>query len=187
MKCRVPSLEFVDLGVLDKFQLMFNKLSQDGSSKGNIERAADGRVVGVVYSLESGDLDALNRAEGLNHGYVNRTDWKVTHLNGEDWDERVFVYVAEGRYIVPDLLPYGWYMRHIIEGAHHHALPLPYIRELISRPAAEDPDTLRNAAERLFPCSRELTKDECSQVDSLKRRNGHLSDYAKHFRAKNPS
>ncbi len=47
----------------------------------------------------------------------------------------------------PDLRPYTWYLRHLLEGATEAGLPDAYIRSLRRVEAFEDPDKNREARE----------------------------------------
>jgi len=183
MKRRVESLEFVVIGVLADFSFVLNKLSKDGSAKGNITADQGERVFGVVYSLSETDLDALNKWEGLGDGYALRKDLQVHDLDGHQFDQPVLVYIADPRYLVDGLWPYSWYKRHIVEGARHHELPADYIEWLESHPAAEDPDRLRDTQERIYPCDRRLTSAERNEIQVSRRQHSErLTDYSEYFR-----
>jgi gamma-glutamylcyclotransferase len=171
MKRRVASLEFVAVGVLDNYSFVMNKLSKDGSAKGNIKADKGRQVFGVVYSLSDADLDALNRWEGVGDGYVLNTDLEVCDLAGHKWEQPVLVYVGDHRYLVDGVWPYNWYTRHIVEGARHYALPADYIEWLELHPASEDPDRLRDAQERMYPCDRPLTQEERGRIWASRRQN----------------
>jgi len=183
MHLRVESLAFVAVGVLPAFRFVLNKLSKDGSAKGNITPAHGARVFGVVYSLDDADLEALNRSEGLGDGYILRDNLDVQNLDGDRWDQPVLVYVADPRYVVEDVWPYGWYKRHILDGARHHGLPAEYVDWVASHPEAVDPDRRRDAQERMFPCDRELTEGELAGIRATRRQSpDRLTDYSAPFR-----
>ena len=183
MQRRVESLKFVAVGVLADFSFIINKLSKDGSAKGNITADQGGRVFGVMYSLSETDLDALNKWEGLGDGYTLRKDLKVHDLDGHQFDQPVLVYIADPRYLVDGVWQYSWYKRHIVEGARHHELPADYIEWLGSHPAAEDPDRLRDKQERMYPCDRRLNRAERNEIQVSRRQHPErLTDYSESFR-----
>jgi hypothetical protein len=183
MRSRVPSLEFVAVGVLADHSLVMNKVSKDGSAKGNLKHDPGSQLFGVVYSLRRDDRKALDAAEGLGEGYVLREDLPIRSTAGEGWDQPVLVYVADDRYVRDGLLPYRWYLRHIIDGARHNQLPAAYVERLEGYPAVDDPDRMRDASQRMYRCDRELTQDEERRVKAARRRGPErLTDYAEHFR-----
>jgi hypothetical protein len=183
MHRRVESLQFVAVGVLADFRFVINKLSKDGSAKGNITPDQGARVFGVVYSLAEADLEALNKSEGLGDGYALRENLDVRNIAGHGWDQPVLVYLADPRYVVEGVWPYSWYKRHIVDGARHHELPADYVDWLGSHPEAEDPDRLRDTQERLYPCDRRLTHAELARIRIVRRqRPERLTDYSEHFR-----
>src|ERR1035437_1226762 len=55
---------------LQEYSLRFNKRSDDGSGKGNIEREDGGTVWGVLYRIPDADLPVLHAGEGT--GYIPR-------------------------------------------------------------------------------------------------------------------
>jgi hypothetical protein len=52
MKYRVRSLKFEGVGVLEGYRFLINKVSKDGSAKGNIEVASGQRVFGSTSDSE---------------------------------------------------------------------------------------------------------------------------------------
>ena len=62
------------------------------------------------------------------------------------------MYVAEKTHIVPNLQPYSWYKRFVVEGALQYGLPADYITRIEAMPAIEDPDRNRDAQNRAIPC-----------------------------------
>jgi AIG2 family protein len=135
MKYRVRSLKFEDVGVLNGYRFITNKVSKDGSAKGNIEIAIGQKVFGVVFSLAEGDVAALDDAEGFGEGYVVNEGLDVRPREGKPWSEPVRVYIADSRYLAKELWPYSWYKRHIVEGALHFGLPHDYVCGLESHPS----------------------------------------------------
>src|SRR5438067_7028041 len=94
MKHRVPSLKFHDVGRLDGYRFVINKVSKDGSAKGNIEKADSDRVFGAIYSLDVADVTALDEAEGVGDGYVVKEELDVRSHSGQSVEKPVRVYVA---------------------------------------------------------------------------------------------
>jgi gamma-glutamylcyclotransferase len=132
--------------VLRGYRLQFNKKStKDGSGKANVEAYANSNVWGVLYSVPDADLDKLDTGEG---GY-RRTLLPVHVL-----DNSVFyasAYMAS-KPSDPDLRPYTWYTRFLIEGAREHVLPEDYVEGLEHLKAVQDNDQARDQRMRALAC-----------------------------------
>jgi hypothetical protein len=94
------------------------------------------------------------RRENLCAPYLqtNSLEKNVAIVDDRDGEHRVFTYVADAAYIEPDLPPYSWYTRFVIEGARQHDLPADYIAEIEAVPDTEDPDKKRDAENRAIQC-----------------------------------
>jgi hypothetical protein len=133
-------------------RLQFNKKSTDDlSGKANVTTQEGSEVWGVLYSIPDSDLQKLDKEEG---GYqkVRLTVQLANHGSIDAW-----VYVAKKPSNDPALLPYTWYKRFLIEGAH--ALPADYIGELERIAAVQDSDAERDRRKR--PLRARLNDDEC--------------------------
>ena len=56
--------------VAEGFKLVFNKASIDGSTKANLAPATRERTWGVVFTLDPGSLNDLDKAEGAPDHYL---------------------------------------------------------------------------------------------------------------------
>ena len=129
--------------MLPGHRLLFNKKSTDDKSgKANVAAHAGSDVWGVLYTIPDTDLDKLDRGEG---GY-KRVRLTVRPPNGGNID--AWVYVAKKPTDDPELRPYTWYKRFLIEGAREHSLPDDYIAELERIDALQDADLGRDRAKR---------------------------------------
>ena len=72
LKDRVPSVKPLGAGWLSHHRLKFHKRSQDGSGKCNIVPSDAGTVFGVLFEIDSGQVPALDKYEGLGRGYLKR-------------------------------------------------------------------------------------------------------------------
>lgn len=129
---------------LDAFDLRFHKVSKkDNSGKCDAYYTGQGsdRVWGVLYEVNSSQKVRLDRIEGLGYGYEERS-LKV-HLGSEMVD--AVTYVATN--IDASLLPFSWYLRHVIEGAREGSLPDQYQEKLSGYLSIEDPDSEREKLE----------------------------------------
>jgi len=86
-------------------------------------------VWGVLYEIESSDLDKLDKAEG---GY-QRTTMRVQ--TNEDKLVAAEVYISTE--VVLEAIPFDWYKELLVSGAQEHQLPENYIdflKKLPSKP-----------------------------------------------------
>ncbi|CUS37647.1 gamma-glutamylcyclotransferase [Candidatus Nitrospira nitrificans] len=128
-------------------RLRFNKRSQDGSGKANVEPDPAGEVWGVLYALPDHHLAVLDRGEG--QGYARRREIVRTRAGA---DVHAWVYVAVSPAADPTLRPYGWYKRFLVEGAREHRLPDPYVKTLEAIESMDDPNAARDRQKRSLSC-----------------------------------
>jgi gamma-glutamylcyclotransferase len=143
LRARTPSAKVIDIATLTGHRLAFHKVStKDGSGKCDVIEADAGSVMGVLFEIEQTDKAELDRFEGLNHGYREKS---VNVELSSGAIERATTYVATNTN--PDLKPFTWYKRHVVEGAKKANLSEPYVKSLEAVPAIEDPDKAREAEE----------------------------------------
>lgn len=137
---RCPSATALGVGELRGYELRWHKASKDGSGKADIVQSdkPGSSVFGVLYSIAVGEKPALDRAEGLGHGYE---EVQLTVLS-QGQDVSVTAYKATN--IDPQLKPYSWYKALAVAGAKEHELPEAYIGQLLAAPAKEDNDRGRH-------------------------------------------
>lgn len=132
------------IGKMENHQLVFNKLSIDGSGKGNVAFKKDSHVWGVVFRISDEDRAPLNTSES---GYKSCESVEVVDSLGNK--HRVQCYIAKEENIRPNLRPFDWYLTFVVRGAKQHDLPPQYIEYLDSFEFNIDTDTnranLRNA------------------------------------------
>jgi hypothetical protein len=155
MGLRIPaqraSADPVRVARLLNHSLRFHKRSGDRSGKCDAFFTGEPEDVvwGVVFDIDPAEKPRLDEHEGLGHGYAD----KLITVIGLDGDVHpVFTYTAEASHIDPTLRPYSWYKRFVVEGARQHTLPPDYIARIEATPATEDPDRIRDAAERRVAC-----------------------------------
>jgi hypothetical protein len=143
---RVPGAERISMFTLVEHSLRFHKVSKkDGSGKcdalftGN----PDDFVIGALFEISANGKVALDQAEGLGFGYQEK--WvTVTDAQG-NLLEAVTYYATNTD---PSLLPYSWYLQHVIYGAKETGVPADYLDVLSATRSQEDPDRERDAKER---------------------------------------
>lgn len=141
---RVRTLRRVAIGYLDGYQLTFDKVSKDGSGKCDCSqtKSSGHRVWGVVFAIDVGQLDALDKAEGAGNGY----DRQQIQVSTDQGIVNATTYFATRT--MPGLSPYHWYKYHVLFGARAAQLPLEYIDAIESVASVTDPMPER-AAEQL--------------------------------------
>jgi len=132
--------------MLSGYRLRFNKRSIDGSGKANVEPLAESDIWGVLYSIPGSQLPTLDTGEGP--GYARG----LVAVRTPARDIEAWVYEAKNPSADPDLRPYQWYKRFLVEGAKEHGLPSAYIDALQDIAAVDDPDPARDARKRLLVC-----------------------------------
>lgn len=118
----------------------------DESGKATLIKAltTDARVYGMSFHIDTGDLIALDRAEGRGHGYNRIDDFRV-ELEPNGAPLTVSTYIGTAESLNPKLSPYDWYLKLIIAGATQNGLPSTYINTLRTIPNIADPDPNRPA------------------------------------------
>jgi hypothetical protein len=97
-------------------------------------------VYGVVFQIPLHEKPALDNAEGLGKGY-REVRCTVTDLRGELVE--AFMYVAEANAVDETLLPYSWYKRIVLSGAHEYDLPADYVAAINEAVCRDDADEQR--------------------------------------------
>ena len=96
---------------LENYQLLFDKLSNDGG-KANIRPHAGSIVEGVLYLLEEKDLLELDHFEGVANGHYSRDSIEV--MTESEGLCRVITYIAQKT--GPEIPPTRAYLDHLLAG-----------------------------------------------------------------------
>jgi gamma-glutamylcyclotransferase len=146
LKARVPSAERIGVVTLFEHTLRFHKVSKrDGSGKcdalftGN----PDDYVIGALFEISNDEKSILDRAEGLGYGYEEK---RITVSDPQGNTHEAVTYYATNT--DSSLLPYSWYLHHVINGAKETGVPSAYLDALSATVSREDPDKERDASER---------------------------------------
>src|ERR1035441_3878266 len=101
--------------VAEGFKLVFNKASIDGSSKANLTPATGEKVWGVLFTVGSGSLNDLDKAEGAPDHYRREHGIRVQSSIGA---AKAMTYLAQPDKILPASgQPYDWYLALVLAGA----------------------------------------------------------------------
>jgi AIG2-like family len=122
-------------------QLVCDKVSTDGSGKGDMEHTENPghRVYGVLFRINADEEAKLDKAEGLGRGY-RKDEVRVVTLEGTV-TARAYIATEKDK----SLRPYDWYKGFIVAGATEHGLPQGYIEQLLSMESQADPHSERRA------------------------------------------
>ncbi len=114
-------------GVLDHFELVFNKRSvrYPGAASANVEERPGARTEGMVYRLLHPDqILSMDPFEG----YPLRYDRQVVPVACGSVIVQAWVYIANPEYVAEGLLPAQWYLDHLLAARDH--LSAAYCRRL---------------------------------------------------------
>ncbi|TGD74339.1 gamma-glutamylcyclotransferase [Mangrovimicrobium sediminis] len=142
---RVPGALPLGQRRLSGYTLRFHKRGTDGSAKCDafFTGSENDAVLGMLYAVHLSGKAVLDEIEGLERGY----DEKQVELSCSRGTRcAASTYVATA--IDPTLLPFDWYLQHVLAGARDAALPADYVRRAIESVAVvSDPDVQRGALE----------------------------------------
>ncbi len=142
LKARLPEVVPIGRCTLEKHDLRFHKISQDGSAKCDAFFTNDPRdiVYGILFKIDSAQKALLDEFEGAGNGYDIK-EVTVTQADGSSINAMTYVATIFGN----SLKPYTWYKDHVRVGAEEGKLPADYIRtKILSINAVEDQDRKRN-------------------------------------------
>jgi gamma-glutamylcyclotransferase len=127
MRKYCPSAEPTEVAGLPGHRVAFARYAPGDSGGGcNLEEIADEEVLGLLFRLSPGELQALDSIAGVHQGYYKKIDVSVTAQDG-----RVLSAIT---YVIPNPLgafqPKPAYTRPILRGAKALRLPPAYIRRL---------------------------------------------------------
>lgn len=145
LKARLPEAKPLGHGMASGFEVIFHKRGfVDGSGKcGLIHCDREQAVVhGVVFELPVSTKPSLDRIEGVGHGY-DCIELSVQHFTLGTIPCQSYLATA----LDESLLPYDWYLEHVMAGAREHELPGDYLNKLSKLPCLADPDNARRIAE----------------------------------------
>ena len=146
LKGRVPSAVRIGTFTLVEHSLRFHKLSKkDGSGKCDalFTKNTEDYVAGALFEISDDEKIELDRAEGLGYGYEEKRV-VVNDAQGNSL-EAVTYYATKTE---PSLLPYSWYLNHVIIGAVETGVSADYLDSVTAIKSMEDPDKERDARER---------------------------------------
>jgi gamma-glutamylcyclotransferase (GGCT)/AIG2-like uncharacterized protein YtfP len=159
LRSRCPSAHPRGIASVAGYTLVFSKRSIDKSGKAMLAASGDpaARVYGVLYDIDAGEIEALDRSEGRGKGYERLEDFEVRAEPGDE-TVRALAYMADSTAVDASLRPYDWYLRLAVKGAELHGLPGESIARLRASPSAPDPDPDRPTKKRALAILAALEK-----------------------------
>lgn len=146
LRKRVPSAESLGCFALKQHDLRFHKSSKDGSGKCDAFYTGDEgfTIFGALFEICPTEKPSLDRAEGLGYGYDEKAI--IVHASGgSSFDATTYIATA----IDEKLMPYSWYLNHVLIGANEMSLPDEYVQSKICGiQFIYDPDKQRDLRER---------------------------------------
>ncbi|ABC32411.1 conserved hypothetical protein [Hahella chejuensis KCTC 2396] len=140
LRARTPSAQLMGTGWLAGYQLRFHKVGRDASAKCDIFHTGtiEDVVYGGLFLIDEQDRYALDLAEGAGNGY-DPADLSITTENKAVMQALTYVATITDAY----LLPFDWYLEHVLRGAEALRLPSSYLESLRATRAIADSDTER--------------------------------------------
>ncbi len=122
---RCPSARYSANAWADHFTIDFSKIGEDGSGKAALIPSRGKRAHGVIFEIDPGELEFLDRAEP---GYRREDGFEVTVADtGACKTVSTYIVLEECRNL--DLKPFDWYLALVIAGAMEHRFPAPAIAD----------------------------------------------------------
>jgi gamma-glutamylcyclotransferase (GGCT)/AIG2-like uncharacterized protein YtfP len=127
MRTQCPSSRYVDSARLDGHRLAFTRRSvMSGTGVADVVADPGEAVWGVLYEVDGGDLQALDRKEGNGWAYA-REHKSVRLADRSAHDAIVYTVIAKAPSEVP---PSRAYLERLIAAAERHCLPSGYVATL---------------------------------------------------------
>ena len=142
LRTQVPSARPLGPGRLSGRRLVFHKRGTDGSAKADCLQTGepDDVLHGVLFEIAATDRPALDRADGLGQGCLDR---RAQVLLEDGRQVEAFTDEVQPEYYARELRPFSWYLAYVVEGAEEHGLPETHVARLRAVQTCEDPDPAR--------------------------------------------
>jgi gamma-glutamylcyclotransferase len=139
---RLPNAERIGVASVTGFRLTFDKKGFDNSAKCNALYTGEANDVlfGVLYAINAVEKQILDNIEGPR--YDNQSII-ATGLCGTQYS--AYCYVANT--LDNALLPFDWYVKHVLTGAQEAQLPDYYLAQIEQQAVISDSDLARAAKE----------------------------------------
>lgn len=146
LRARADSARPVGAARLEGFAWRCDKRSLDGTAKANLAREDGSETWGVLYEIDTADLEALDRSEG---GYERIA---VVVRVGDHTTRAAYTYLSQ-RLCDPDVAAADWYLGLVLAGAREHGLPEAWIRAIEAARGVREPIVFDDPDNLCFGCS----------------------------------
>lgn len=147
LRARTPSVKRLGMYCLLRHRLTFDKVGTDGSGKCDAMYTGNDQdcIFGALYEIADDEKTLLDKIEGLGQGYdEKRVELEPTD-GASDITIEAVMYCATS--IKQGLLPYTWYLNHVLVGAREIQVPTDYLQGIAQTKASQDSDKVREKAE----------------------------------------
>jgi hypothetical protein len=133
---RVDTVEVIQIHKLQGYELKFNKVSIDGSTKANVVPNPEAYVMGVIHRIASEQKPILDAYEALGKGY--ELQYFELTIAGEV--QKIGFYQATDPQFLGNGLPYHWYREYVRLGAIQNEFDADYVKKIESIGYIQDPN-----------------------------------------------
>lgn len=146
LQARCPSASVIGAVSVNDYCVTFDKHGSDSSAKANLTHSRGDRCHGVLYEIDPLELNLLDKAEGLGHGYRRDDNFRL-HLNNNTIIAKTYI----ATHLNNEMAPFDWYLSFVLAGAREHNLPGRYVQNLLqTTPKPDDcPVRLKSAMQIL--------------------------------------
>ena len=110
---RQMAFDAVASGKLHDYRLCFNKKRRDGAASANVMPEANATTEGLIYRLT--DPEQIKMMDPY-EDYPSHYDRQPLPILTNDGHVSAWVYIACPDYVVKGLLPFRWYLEHMLKG-----------------------------------------------------------------------
>lgn len=148
---RCPNVRPIGPARLAAHDVRFVKRSLDGSAKAGLVEDNEAAAYGVLFSVKTCDLEALDVIEGPGYARSETLEVQLLDRSGagsEGSPERGLVPATTylPLWVEKGMRPYDWYLGLMVAGAREHGLPTRYVEALSQVTADPDLDIGRGTA-----------------------------------------
>ena len=143
LQARCPSARILEPAITKGRRLEFSKPGADNSSKATLALAAgseESATPGVVFEIDSAELQQLDRAEGVGYGYKRDDTFEVIGASTGRAMSTICYLATKTHLNHP---PYDWYLALVVAGYRHHRFDDTFITRLLNVPYKIDDATER--------------------------------------------
>ena len=135
---RLPEAKRIGVATVTGFKLTFDKKGFDNSGKCNALKTGhdDDILYGVLYQINEQEKQILDEIEGVRYDCQNI---QVKTECGHSF--AAYCYVANT--LDDHLLPFDWYLKHVLTGALEAGLPNAYIQQIREQSSKRDDNSKR--------------------------------------------